>query len=273
MEELRISYKQIEDANNEINTMKIGNKDYATVNERVKAFRKVYPNGTVETEIEELTENTARIKATIRDEKGDVIATGRASEIKKGMVNSTSMIENCETSAVGRALGFAGFGIDNSIASGEDVERNKELNKRVEIATNIFVKESDAMSVVKSSINELIRKMGIVKTSLELKVNEQLWTSLANLNYDQLKKLEGKLRTVNTIDDNWHDLYAENQKIKNVVPENQEVVYESSYEKLGKIALKMAGNNEELRSQIIDEYLNMEIDLSNIRNDENVALQ
>jgi len=264
MEEIKVSYEQIENANKEINSMKIGNKDYATVNERVKAFRKVYPNGSVETEIEDLTDTAVRMKAQIRDEKGDIIATGRASEIKKGMVNSTSMIENCETSAVGRALGFAGFGIDNGIASGEDIERNKALNKRFEIATNIFIKEDEAISIVKLAINELIRKMGIVKASLELNVKDQLWTGLSDLNLQQFQRLEDKLRTVNMPDNNWHELYNENQKIKDVVPENQEVVYESSWHKFGKIALRMAGSNEELRSQIIDEYLNMGIDLSNL---------
>jgi len=264
MEEIKVSYEQIEKANEEINAMKIGNKDYATVNERVKAFRKVYPNGSVETEIEELNDTSVRMKAQIRDEKGDIIATGRASETKQGMVNKTSMIENCETSAVGRALGFAGFGIDNGIASGEDIERNKELNKRFEIGPNVFIKESEAISVVKTSINELIRKMGIVKKSLELNVNEQLWTELSNLNLQQFQKLESKLRTVNMGEDAWHDLYNENLKIKDVVPENQEVVYESSWHKFGKIALRMAGSNEELRNQIIDDYLNMGIDLSNL---------
>lgn len=263
MEEIKVSYDQIEKANQEITNMKIGNKDYATVNERVKAFRKVYPNGDIETGIEELTDTTVRMKTIVRDEKGDIIATGQASEIKKGMVNSTSMIENCETSAVGRALGFAGFGIDNAIASGEDIERNKELNKRFEIATNTFVKESEAVSVVKNSINELIRKMGIMKTSLENKINEQLWTGLSNLNLEQFQKLESRLKTINMTDDAWHDLYHENLKIKDVVPENQEVIYESSWHKFGKVALRMAGSNEELRNQIIDEYLNMGIDLSN----------
>jgi len=63
MEEIKVSYEQIENANKEINSMKIGNKDYATVNERVKAFRKVYPNGSVETEIEDLTDTAVRMKA------------------------------------------------------------------------------------------------------------------------------------------------------------------------------------------------------------------
>lgn len=268
MEEIKVSYEQIENANKEINTMKIGSKQYATVNERVKAFRKVYPNGSIEPTIEEVDENSIRMVATVRDENGNVIAVGRASEVKKGMVNSTSMIENCETSAVGRALGFAGFGIDSAIASGEDIERNKENLKRYEIATNMFIKESEAIGVIKTSINELIRKLGIVKASLEHKVQENLWTGLADLNLQQFMKLENKLKTVNMEDNDWHDLYGENLRIKNIVPKNQEINYESSLLKFGKLALKMAGSNEEIRNKVIDEYLNMGIDLTEIGKEE-----
>lgn len=261
-ENIRVNYKQIEDANNEINSMKLGNKDYATVNERVKAFRKVYPTGSIENKIEEIRDDYVRISTIVRDEEGNIIATGTASETKKGMVNSTSMLENCETSSVGRALGFAGFGIDNAIASGEDIERNKEEMKRFEIAKNMFIKESEAISIVKNSVNDLCRKMGLVKVELEQKVNERLWTTLADLNLQQCQNLESKLKTINMESNDWHELYNKNIKIKDVVPKNQEVVYESSWYKFGKIALKMAGTDETKRNEIIDDYLDMGISLS-----------
>ena len=53
------------------------------------------------------------------------MATGFAEETLSDdwkNVNSTSMIENCETSAWGRALGNLGIGIDTSVASAEEVE-------------------------------------------------------------------------------------------------------------------------------------------------------
>lgn len=261
-ENLKVSYEQIEKANKEINAMKIGNKDYATVNERVIAFRKVYPTGSIETNIDELKDDYVRMSVVIKDGSGNIIATGTASEVKKGMVNSTSMIENCETSVVGRGLGFAGFGIDNSIASGEDIERNKESMKRFEIFKDMFIKESEAVTVVKNAINDLCRKMGLVKVELENKVNEQIWTGLSDLNLQQCQKLENKLRTVNMENNDWHELYNQNTRIKDVVPINQEVVYESSWLKFGKIALQMAGTDETKRSEIIDDYLNMGIDLT-----------
>ena len=132
-ERIKVSYEQIEKANKEIDTIKIGSKGYAQVNERIKAYRKVYPTGSIETNIAELREDYVRVVTTITDETDRVIATGSASETNKGnKINLTSMLENCETSSVGRALGFAGFGVDTAIASAEDVERNKENLKRYE---------------------------------------------------------------------------------------------------------------------------------------------
>ncbi|MCX7002298.1 MAG: hypothetical protein NTV22_03380 [bacterium] len=61
------------------------------------------------------------MQAVVKDESGRVIATGHAFE-KQGSnyVNRTSYIENCETSAVGRALGILGIGVDTAIASAEE---------------------------------------------------------------------------------------------------------------------------------------------------------
>lgn len=261
-ESIKVSYEQIKKANDEIVTMQLGAKGYATVNERVKAFRKVYPTGSIENKIEEIRDDYIRISTIVRNENGDIIATGTASETKSGKVNATSMLENCETSSVGRALGFAGFGIDNSIASGEDIERNKEAMKRVEIFNNLFIKESEAIQVVKNCINDLCRKMGIVKVELEQKVLEQLWTSVSELNLQQYRTLESKLKTVNMESNDWHELYNKNIKFKEVVPKNQEVVYESSWLKFGRMALQMAGTDETMRNEIIDDYINMGIDLT-----------
>ena len=53
---------------------------------------------------------------------GDIVATGHAQEDKASSnINKTSYVENCETSAVGRALGFLGIGIETSIATADEV--------------------------------------------------------------------------------------------------------------------------------------------------------
>lgn len=265
-ENFKVSYEQIAKANEEITKTDIKGNDYAPVNERIKAYRKVYPTGSIMPEIEEIREDYVRCKVTITDEQDRIIAIGTASETltgdaKKDYINKTSMIENCETSAVGRALGFAGFGVDKAIASAEDIERNKEATKRFEIFKGMFIRESEAIIVVKNCVNDLCRKMGLVKSELEEKVKERLWTGLSDLNLSQCQQLESKLRTVNMENNDWHELYNQNTKIKDVVPKNQEVVYESSWLRFGKIALQMAGTDETKRSEIIDDYLNMGINL------------
>ncbi|MCX7001907.1 MAG: hypothetical protein NTV22_01380 [bacterium] len=59
---------------------------------------------------------------TVKDENGRIIVTGHAFEKKdSNYVNRTSCIENCETSAVGRALGMLGICVDIAIASAEEV--------------------------------------------------------------------------------------------------------------------------------------------------------
>lgn len=263
-EDIKVSYEQIKKANEEIETIKLGTKGYAQVNERIKAYRKVYPTGSIITQIEELRDDYVRIRAEVRDEAGSFISTGTASEMltgdsKKDYINKTSMIENCETSAVGRALGFAGFGVDTAIASAEDIERSKQKNKTFEIYNNMFIRDEEAKYVIKVVIGDLMRKMGVVKAGLSEVVEKELWTSLEEMTTHQLLKLESKLKTLNMETNSWHDLYNENVKIKDVVPKGQEVVYESSWYKFGKMALEQAGTDELLRNEIIDSYINMGI--------------
>lgn len=268
MEDKKVSYEQIKKANEEIETIKLGSKGYAQVNERIKAYRKVYPTGSLTSEIEEIRDDYVRIKATATDEQDRVIATGTASEKltgndKKDYINISSMIENCETSAFGRCLGFAGFGVDTAIASAEDMEKVKNHTKAFEIYDNMFIRDEEAKYIIKVVIGDLMRKMGVVKVGLNEIVEKELWTSLEEMTTRQLLKLEFKLKTLNMESNSWHELYNQNVKIKDVVPKNQEVVYESSWYKFGKLALERAGTDELLRNDIINYFLDIGINLEN----------
>ena len=130
----KITYKDIEAVNNTLMSTEIKGKLYIEVNQRIKAFRMLYPEGFIETEMLQNENGVCVFKATvgftytiIDKEKIEfnkiVLGTGTAYE-KEGstFINKTSYIENCETSAVGRALGMAGFGIDTSVASAEEVQ-------------------------------------------------------------------------------------------------------------------------------------------------------
>lgn len=119
-------WSKIQTANASIKTTDLKGKSYAEVNQRVKAFRFVYPDGRIETEIVHLEGEEGRrrilMRATCFDGEGRYLADGLAEEKESStFINKTSFIENCQTSAIGRALGFAGFGINVSIASAEEV--------------------------------------------------------------------------------------------------------------------------------------------------------
>ena len=104
----------------------IKGRDYIDVAQRVQAFWELYPKGRIETEM--LSDDGKRCVFAARaydmSEGGSgLLATGHAYEVNSGRgVNATSYVENCETSAVGRALGMLGIGSTDSIASADEVE-------------------------------------------------------------------------------------------------------------------------------------------------------
>ena len=122
------TFEDLQKANETIKTTDIKGKDYAEVNQKIKAFRMVYPMGTIETEMLSNVNGVCVFKAVAKIGE-TILGTGTAYE-KEGstFINKTSYIENCETSAVGRALAMAGFGINTSIASYEDMQ-NDILNQ------------------------------------------------------------------------------------------------------------------------------------------------
>ena len=117
-----MTYEDLQKANATIRTAQIKGKEYAEVNQRIKAFRMVFPMGFIKTEMLSNEDGVCVFRAEVGI--GDtVIGTGTSYEREdSSFINSTSYIENCETSAVGRALGMAGFGIDTSVASYEEVQ-------------------------------------------------------------------------------------------------------------------------------------------------------
>ena len=130
------TYNEIATANAAIVTTNIRGKEYADVAQRVSAFRRVYPQGTIRTEMVSNEGDAGRRVCVFRAVVGvgdTILGTGTAYENEGASnINRTSYIENCETSAVGRALGFAGFGIAGGIASAEEVARAQDLQSAQE---------------------------------------------------------------------------------------------------------------------------------------------
>ena len=129
-----IDYSKIAEANAAITPVSISGKQYAEVKERIKAFRMLCPDGFIETSVELISEETCMAKATVgmyADGEKRVLATGTAYEEKNtSRINSISFVENCETSAVGRALGMLGLGINAAVASAEEVRAVERATER-----------------------------------------------------------------------------------------------------------------------------------------------
>jgi len=104
----------------DLKTIDIKGKEYVMVNERIMYFRNNM-EGQIITEILSNEDGVCIFKASIIV-NDKVVATGHAYE-KEGstFINKTSYVENCETSAIGRALGILGIGIETSVASYEEV--------------------------------------------------------------------------------------------------------------------------------------------------------
>lgn len=146
------TYEEIKKANDTIKTTPIRDKNYAEVPQRIKAFRMVYPNGSIVTEMTSNDGGVCVFRAVVSD-GATILGTGTAYEREdSSFINKTSYIENCETSAVGRALGMAGFGIDTSIASAEEVQ-NAMLNQQQKTGADKITEEAK-----KNLMNKLNQK-------------------------------------------------------------------------------------------------------------------
>tara|TARA_R100001244_G_scaffold125100_1_gene95050 strand:- start:50 stop:646 length:597 start_codon:yes stop_codon:yes gene_type:complete len=111
-------------------TINIHGKQYVEVKERIKYFREHYKDWALTSEVLELSENRCVIKSTVLNDKDRIMATGIAYEILgSSHINKTSFVENCETSANGRALANLGIMIETSIASADEVKYAKAQDK------------------------------------------------------------------------------------------------------------------------------------------------
>ena len=234
---MTITFDQLAKANSTINTTtltrynkktgKTVSKEYAEVPQRVKAFRMCYPMGSIQTELVEDTGKRCVFRAKVFDGNGKLLGTGTAFEDREGLVNSTSYIENCETSAVGRALGFAGFGVDYGVASFEEVsgalalqeanELKEEAEKKAEKETPPPPSDGKPVEYVRKSEREEVpeveddgkanKKMDDVqkgaierlqntkeRTDFTKKCLDQWGVEMESLSFNQAKTLIGRLR-------------------------------------------------------------------------------
>lgn len=171
---MAITYADIQKANETLKTTDVKGNPYIEVNQRIKAFRMVYPTGFITDEMISNENGVAVFKASVGyyAESGEprVLGTGYAYEKESSSyINKTSYVENGDTSAVGRALGMAGFGIDASVASYEEVANainnqgepeapkapRKATPKQLEILSQTYTGENLAKLLEKNGISQL----------------------------------------------------------------------------------------------------------------------
>lgn len=179
-----MNYIDLIEANSLIQKIDFKGKKYGEVSERIKAFRYVYPHGTIETELlsndGKEGERTVIFKAKVYNQEGYLIGTGHAQE-KEGdsYINKTSYIENCETSAVGRALSMAGFCIGTTIMSYEEISNADLQQELLEPITQVNLKV----------LQGLIKQCEEKKLAYESILNDTGVTDLNDLTKGQYGKI------------------------------------------------------------------------------------
>lgn len=146
-----------------LNTIDIKGKKYTTVDSRVEFFREKYPNWSIETTfpILDLERGFCVCRVIIKDESGRIVADGFAYEWQSkpgSLVNKTSYIENAQTSAVGRALGFIGIGINGmGIATAEEVQLAIDHQE----SNDYQVTDQTINDIVNDEIPDVVHKLSI----------------------------------------------------------------------------------------------------------------
>ena len=136
--------------------------DYEPVEVRLEKFIKDYPSFRIATELEVVEATRYIVKAYLYKDAGDGVAwaTGYAEEtVSSRGVNQTSALENCETSAIGRALANAGYAPKGKRPSRE------EMSKVV------------ATKVVKPAVQDLVQA---IKAADKEPAEQDYWTTPVN---------------------------------------------------------------------------------------------
>ena len=137
-------------------------EDYETVEERLVKYWKDHPDGQIHTKLLESSAGRFIVEASIYRTEADLRpwTTGLAEETVQGRgVNATSALENCETSAIGRALANAGYATKGKRASREEMSK------------------VEAASKVKAKVDEVKAKMADTsKEYIPVPKEEDPWT-------------------------------------------------------------------------------------------------
>lgn len=159
-----------------LKTIDIQGKPYVEVSERINHFRNSseYKGWGMETMIESQNDKNITMRCVIKNQEGSIISSGIAQEVAgSSFINKGSHVENCETSAVGRALGNLGIGTETSVASYDEVSNAKLNQTKVIPMSGVDRQTSDKGLLNKPKWNDshyepAVKKLQDGKTSIEL---------------------------------------------------------------------------------------------------------
>lgn len=184
-------------------TINIKGKNYIMVNERLKAFRENFKGYSLLTEIVEMTDNACTMKASILNDKREIVATGFAREVVgKTPINKFAFVENAETSAWGRALGNFGIGIDDAICTAEELnfklEQEKEITPQVSQVAQAPKQTAEDKA---GALLEIGLKLGKAETEAELiKVCKELKAKYPSQKAELVKKYNARLEEIKDLE-------------------------------------------------------------------------
>lgn len=140
----------------------IKGKKYVLVADRILFFNEQHPNGKIETIfISEYSDQRVVMKAIVTPDVNEPSRyfTGFSQALwDDGYINKTSAIENCETSAIGRALAMMGIGVIDSVASVDEINKS-EMQAKMSISPKAI-----------DEIGELLASKGITAPEDKQKV-------------------------------------------------------------------------------------------------------
>lgn len=234
----------------DLKTIKIKGQDYVQVSERIRHFRtsEDYKGWAIEVEWLRIDEDIAIARAIIKNENGIVKSMGTAMEKReerkegeKVKVNETSHVENCETSAIGRALGILGIGIaGGEVASYEEVLRAKKQQIINSINNMIDEKNRDEFDEVDFSLMSL-EELEEIEKQLQIQEKNKICKSIVEMcTQEDIGEILKKYRTNNLGNLDLKDLIYLHDRI---VTSNQ-IVTKKDIQDLKKIADTLGNNIE-----------------------------
>ena len=167
-----------------------GGKFYTQVVHRMEAFRRIH--GTdfgIDTQILVNDGKKVVVKAIITDKDNRTVGVGMAEEIRgQGLVNTTSALENAETSAIGRALASLGLA-GGEYASANEMDAVVRKTDAIKETPQVEVKEqeksstSNNFSPVPTSSNKMFDK---IKRHIELIQGKRYKENKEQLQHEEL---------------------------------------------------------------------------------------